>query len=93
MGITIFNSTGSFLYNSTRRHRIPDTPKGSPVPIETVDVNLIELSSLVREHHPMAMALQKLPRFYMCLFRFETPQDIARYHESRTSHRMVKQSP
>jgi hypothetical protein len=39
------------------------------------------------------VALQKLPPGFTCLFRFETPQTLLRYHESRTSHRMVKQSP
>jgi hypothetical protein len=76
---------GSFLYKFTDKASSPnskDTPKGSPVPIETVDVEIIELSSsLARaEHHhhhrPMAMALQKLPPGFKCVF------SVSRLHKT-----------
>jgi hypothetical protein len=69
---------GSFLYKFTDKtsSKSKDTPKGSPVPIETVDVEIIERSSLAREHHPMAMALQKLPPGYQCVF------SVSRLHKT-----------
>jgi hypothetical protein len=57
---------GSFLYkftdNAVSNPKI--TPKGSPVPVETIDVEIIEPSLLLArggEQHPMAVALQHLP--------------------------------
>jgi hypothetical protein len=69
---------GSFLYKFTDNLSLnsKDTPKGSPVPIETVDVEIIELSSLAREYHPMAMALQKLPPGFTCVF------SVSRLHKT-----------
>jgi hypothetical protein len=61
---------GSFLYKFTdKAPSNPNiTPKGSPVPIETIDVEIIEPSLLAREHHPMAIALQELPLGLKCVF-------------------------
>lgn len=81
---------GSFLYKFTdKAPSNPNiTPKGSPVPIETIDVEIIEPSSLVREYsyHPMAIALQKLPVGFTCVF---TVSRLHKTHYYATTDREV----